>query len=248
MPAFPFALPPRNKNDLSYIGPPMSTMPAVEFPRAPLPSDVNYPLFTIWRNSNANAVAPDALGDFWYLAYAFFNLGAQQAKWLKLASGSGPSLLNFSVPLGTSPVFANSFGNINLTSTGSSVAITGGTNSINFDVVGTGDLIWQTIFASQSLAAKNGYICVSPGGALLLALPAVSSLGDTIEVTLDGATSFTITQPNSTSQVRYGNITTTLGTGGSLTTTNPGDTIRIVCQTANSRWNILSSIGNITYV
>jgi len=170
-----------------------------------------------------------------------------QGIWIKDSGSTGP-MLDFIVPNGSSPVFADSLGNITLTSTGSSVAITGSTNSINFDVVGTGDLIWQTIFASQSLAAKNGYICISPGGALLLALPAVSSLGDTIEVTLDGATSFTITQPNSTSQVRYGNITTTLGTGGSLTTTNPGDTIRIVCQTANSRWNILSSIGNITYV
>lgn len=106
---------------------------------------------------------------------------------------------------------------------------------------------WSTISANQTLAVNNGYICVSPGGALSLALPATSSLGDIIEITLDGATSFTITQ-SAGQQIRIGNQTTTAGVGGSIASTNQGDTIRMVCQTANLKWNVLSTIGNLTVV
>lgn len=106
---------------------------------------------------------------------------------------------------------------------------------------------WQIISASQTLVVDDRYICVSPGGALALLLPAVSQLGDMLEITLDGATSFAITQGAGQS-VRLGNVSTTVGVGGSITTTQQGDTIRLVCQTANLKWNVLSTLGNLTVV
>lgn len=107
-------------------------------------------------------------------------------------------------------------------------------------------LIWQTITASQTLVKNNGYICISPGGALSLALPttASSTIGDIIEVTLDGATSWTITQA-AAQQIRFSGSQTTSGAGGSLASTAAGDTIRMVFQ-ASGKWNILSSLGNLT--
>ena len=110
---------------------------------------------------------------------------------------------------------------------------------------GTGIVKWNIISANQTLAINNGYICVSPGGALLLALPAASTLGDIIEVTLDGATSWSITQAAG-QQIRYNNLQTTLGATGSLTSTDTGNTIRMVCQTANTKWNVLSALGTLT--
>lgn len=104
--------------------------------------------------------------------------------------------------------------------------------------------IWQTIIASRTLAINNGYICISPGGALSLALPATATIGDIIEVVLDGSTSWTITQ-SAGQQIRFGNVQTTSGAGGSLASTAAGDTIRMVAQTA-SKWNILSSVGVLT--
>lgn len=137
MPAFPFALPPKQSNGLIYTGYGLNLMPAVEFPRAPRVSDVNYPLFTIWRNSNPNAVLPDAIGDMWYLAYAFFSGGTQEAKWLKLASANSGPLFQFDIPLPTSPVFPTASGVITFTSSGGTIAISGPSlNTINFDVVG----------------------------------------------------------------------------------------------------------------
>ena len=130
---------------------------------------------------------------------------------------------------------------------GSGIVITNGSGSISIATTGTPPTIWTTISASQTLAVNHGYICVSPGGALSLALPATSAVGDLIEVTLDGATSFTITQGAGQS-IRIGNGSTTVGAGGSLASTQQGDTIRMVCSVVNLKWNILSEMGNLTRV
>jgi hypothetical protein len=105
---------------------------------------------------------------------------------------------------------------------------------------------WQTISANQTLVINTGYFCISPGGALSLALPATAIIGDIIEVTLDGSTSWTITQ-SAGQQIRFGNVQTTSGAGGSISSTASGDTIRIVAQTA-TKWNVISSVGNLTVV
>lgn len=112
---------------------------------------------------------------------------------------------------------------------------------------GSGVHTWQNITASQALQVNHGYFCVSPGGALVLSLPATSVLGDTIEVVLDGATSFTITQ-GAGQQIRLGNLATTAGVGGSLGSTQQGDCLKFVCRTANLLWVVTSSMGNPTII
>lgn len=102
---------------------------------------------------------------------------------------------------------------------------------------------WESISVSQALAVNTGYFCVSPGGALSLSLPAVSTEGQTIAVVLDGATSFTITQ-GALQQVRLGALSTTAGVGGSITSTAQGDTLIMVCRVPNLIWRVVSSIGN----
>lgn len=111
-----------------------------------------------------------------------------------------------------------------------------------------GGITWNTTAISiANLTVDNGYFCISPGGALTLGLPAVSVLGDTLIVSLDGATSWQITQAAG-QQIRLGSSTTTLGAGGSLTSTAQGDTIEIVCRVANTTWVVVDVIGNITVV
>jgi hypothetical protein len=106
---------------------------------------------------------------------------------------------------------------------------------------------WTNISTSQPLFVSNGYFCVSPGGALSLSLPATSAVGAIIEVALAGATSFTITQ-GAGQQISLGNASTTAGVGGSLTSTQQGDTVRIVCRTANLLWVVMSGMGNPTII
>lgn len=129
---------------------------------------------------------------------------------------------------------------------GAGIAITNGSNSISIACVG-GGFTWQVIGASQTLAVANGYFCTT-GAALSLALPAVSAVGDSIAVVLDGSTSWTITQPNAATRIRIGSQQTTLGVSGTLASTAQGDTVELVCETANGRWVVTNSMGNITIV
>lgn len=105
---------------------------------------------------------------------------------------------------------------------------------------------WVQISASQTLVKDTGYFCISPGGGLSLALPttASSTIGDIIQVTLDGATSWTITQAVG-QQIRFSSAQTTSGVGGSLASTAAGDTVTMVYQTSG-KWNVINAIGNLT--
>lgn len=109
---------------------------------------------------------------------------------------------------------------------------------------------WQTVTqATQpaNMAVNTGYICLTGGtGDVVLKLPATAAIGNIIEITLDGATSFQVTQAAS-QQIVYGNLQTTSGTGGSITTTAQGNSLRMVAQ-SSTRWNILSSLGSLTVI
>ncbi len=159
--------------------------------------------------------------------------------------GLGASLVAETLT-GNNPVAVPPTGNnINVVGTGP-ITVTGNaaTSTLTISISGA-SFTWNVIGASQTLAVENGYFCTS-GGALSLALPAVSAVGDSIQVSLDGSTSWTITQPNAASRIRIGNQQTTLGVGGTLASTAQGDTIELVCETANARWVVVDMMGNIT--
>lgn len=101
---------------------------------------------------------------------------------------------------------------------------------------------WTAITANTTLAACHGYIVES--GALSLALPATSSVGDVIAVTLAQGTSWTITQAAG-QQIRLGTYQTTVGASGSLMSTALGDSVSLVCTVANTSWMSYATQGNI---
>ena len=105
---------------------------------------------------------------------------------------------------------------------------------------------WQVIGASGPLAVNNGYVCTS-GAALSFSLPATSAVGEMISLSLDGSTSWTITQGAGQS-IRIGASATTPGVGGSLASAAQGDTVTMVCSIADTRWVVVSEIGTITVV
>jgi hypothetical protein len=126
---------------------------------------------------------------------------------------------------------------------GSGIGITNGAGSITISATG-GGFSWMTQSSSMPLSAGNGFIA-NGGGALAFSLPATSAVGDQVAVTLDGATSWSITQ-GAGQQIRFGNLQTASGAGGSLTSTAQGDSVYLVCSVADTKWNVIDSIGNIT--
>ena len=104
---------------------------------------------------------------------------------------------------------------------------------------------WNTVGVNTSMGVNEGYI-TSSGGTLTMTIPASFAVGDIIRITnLLGQ--FTIAQ-NGGQSINFGQDTTTVGGGGSLTTTHIGDTLELVGVTANTKMQVLSSIGNFTIV
>lgn len=139
---------------------------------------------------------------------------------------------------------ADGAGNINILGTGS-VTVTGnpGTNTLSIAVAG-GGIFWQVIVANQAAVKDNGYFTMG-GGVVQLSLPAVSAIGDTFEVADIGGNGWQIIQGVG-QQIRFGSIATTLGVGGSLTSTKNGDHLELVCFSANIGWIALEAQGSIT--
>ncbi|MFQ5685106.1 MAG: beta strand repeat-containing protein [Candidatus Scalindua sp.] len=115
----------------------------------------------------------------------------------------------------------------------------------NVSIQGAG-LQWSAIGASQALVPNDGVVCTA-GAALVLTLPATAKVGDTFEAVLDGATSWQIAQ-NAGQQIRVGNVQTTAGAGGSITSTAQGDWIQIVCSVANTTFVANVKEGLLTIV
>lgn len=139
-------------------------------------------------------------------------------------------------------------GNINVVGSGTITVVgTPLTNTLTISSSGGSGFTWSTIGASGPLVVNNGYICTT-GAALSFSLPAVSAVGDQVALSLDGSTSWTITQ-GAGQQIRFGVVQTTSGVGGSLASTGQGDTVILVCSVANLRWNVVyGPEGNITIV
>lgn len=128
---------------------------------------------------------------------------------------------------------------------GSNISVTNGAGSITIAASGggSGGYSWSAITSNQSAVAGEGYFVTS--GAVDLALPSTSAVGDSFQVSLDGGTSWTISQAAG-QQIFIGNTSTTAGTGGSLASTAQGDVVELVCRVANTEWRVVDVVGNIS--
>ena len=101
--------------------------------------------------------------------------------------------------------------------------------------------------SSVTMAASNGYI-MDDGATLITAtLPTTAALGAEIRVVGKAAGLWKIAQ-NSGQSIVFSSVTTTVGTGGSLSSTLAADCVHLVCTTANTVFTVISAIGNITPV
>jgi len=98
-----------------------------------------------------------------------------------------------------------------------------------------------------NLVADNKYVTNNGATLTTFTLPATSAFGTTIEIAGFSAGGWTLAQ-NSGQSINFGNKATTTGVGGSLSSSNKNDYIRLLCVTANTTWNVVGSIGNITIV
>lgn len=103
-------------------------------------------------------------------------------------------------------------------------------------IAGGGLVTWSVITANQTAVVNNGYFSNKAATPLLLALPATSAVGDVIKViNINTATGTQFTQAAG-QQIFVSTASTTLGATGTLTSSAIGDTMTLVCRTANTIW------------
>lgn len=139
---------------------------------------------------------------------------------------------------GADPVAAN-------LSAGSGISIVNGAGSIT--ISSSGNTPWTEVTGtSQSMAINNGYVA-NNASLVTLTLPATAAVGDELMIVGKGAGGWLLAQ-NSGQTVYFGTATTTSGVGGSLASTNRRDCIKLICITANTEFEVVNAVGNITFV
>lgn len=135
---------------------------------------------------------------------------------------------------------------INFIGVGVTASDVGGVTTVDIPG-GGGGITWNEVTGtSQAMIINNGYICNNVA-LVTCTLPVTVALGSMFEICGKGTGGWKLAQ-NASQIIHFGNLNTTTGTGGYLASTLTYDAIRLVCITANTDFEILSSIGNITVV
>lgn len=132
-----------------------------------------------------------------------------------------------------------------ITSTGGTVTVTLGSNTINLEVA-SGGFTWNDATgATVTLAVENGYV-TDRGGGVAYTLPATAVLGN--EILIVGKLGAWSIAQAAGQQILLGSSSSTVGVTGSIASTNVGDCVSLVCITAGAStvWRANSYVGNIT--
>ena len=100
---------------------------------------------------------------------------------------------------------------------------------------------------TQAMVSNTIYVANDPTSLVTFTLPATSAVGDIISVVGVSTGGWNITQAAGQS-INFSALSTTVGAGGSLSSVKNYDYINIFCVTANTTWNVIGSVGNITIV
>lgn len=168
---------------------------------------------------------------------------------LVAGGGTGSVIFTAYAPViaGTTATGAFQSASTGLSTSGFVLTSNGSSALPSFQAVSSSGVSWSVITADQTAVVNSGYIC-NKASVLTLTLPTTAAVGTIIEVSgMNTALGWKIGQ-NASQQIFFGTSTTTSGTGGSLASTNISDSVRLVCNTANLTWIVISSVGNITIV
>lgn len=133
-----------------------------------------------------------------------------------------------------------------LTSADTVVGLSTGANT-KFSVSGNAAFTWNVVATNTTMATNSGYITNS-SSQIQLTLPTTSAVGDELAISGLGTGGWIVKQAAGQS-ITISPTTTTVGTGGSLASTNKSDSMRLVCTVANTTWNALGGPqGSLTII
>lgn len=98
----------------------------------------------------------------------------------------------------------------------------------------------QAAAVNQRYAPNNAALCT-------VTLPATAAVGSSVELIGLGAGGWRLAQ-NAGQIVHLNSSATTSGAGGSLSSTNQWNAVRVICLVANTTWVVSSSSGTLTVI
>jgi len=132
-------------------------------------------------------------------------------------------------------------------SAGSGITVTPGVNTLSIASTVVPGISWSQVGVDGALVVDTG-IVNSKAALLTMSLPAVSPINSIVKIVGWGAGGWIITQA-ANQQILFGNTNTTLGAGGSLASSNAGDTVELICVVADLVWRVMTGpVGNLTVV
>ena len=141
---------------------------------------------------------------------------------------------------------------------GTGISVSGATGSVTITNTGvqsfnglTGAVLadavpWSAITADQTAVINKGYFA-KKGTLLTITLPTTAAVGSVLRVSGMNAGLWKIAQ-NASEVIHFGKTDTTVGVGGYIQSTLARDAVEMICCVADTEWNVVSSVGNITIV
>ena len=103
---------------------------------------------------------------------------------------------------------------------------------------------WTDVTGTTQAAAINNGYTTNNAGAVTVTLPSTAAYGSVVKIAGRGAGGW-IVAVNSGESIQFGNQVTTTTTG-TLASTNRYDCVEILCVVADTTWQVVNSVGNIT--
>ncbi|MDD5211391.1 MAG: hypothetical protein PHV62_03185 [Sulfuricurvum sp.] len=130
---------------------------------------------------------------------------------------------------------------------GPGISIANTSNTITISGTGSGIGWTEVTGTTQAMVADSAYVA-NNAGLVTLTLPATAAFGTAIVVLGKGAGGWSIAQ-NAGQNIQVGNTSSTVGVGGSVSSTNRYDSISMICITADTTWSQYGAPqGNLTIV
>lgn len=216
---------------LSYIVGSQPPIKRVSISRAPTVND--------YKNFREGDEWLDSIDKIWY---KLADVTGASAVWIRFGVGE-EDITSITTP--DSVIVLPTVGNINFVN-GSGIEITGSGDSITVATV-SNILTWSVITSSSENLEVNAGVFIDNTGQVTLTLPVVASVGDTMFIYSISSGGWKIEQ-NASQNIRLGNSITTTGIVGSLSSTDTGDGIGIVCSQDNASFVVTEMMGNLTLV
>ena len=126
---------------------------------------------------------------------------------------------------------------------GPGVSTSGAGSTITINSSG-GGLPWTevTVVGPTQMAVNNGYV-TNNGSRVQLLLPLTAAFGSNIKIVGKGSGGWQINQ-NAAQTIIYNSSATTVGGTGTLTSDQFGESVDILCTTADTTWTITDGMGN----